>query len=71
MLVKIYAEETKKTDVRGNIVNPGAVRTAMRAAAMPGEDPAALLPPEAITDVFVDLSLPRCVRHGAVVGAQI
>ena len=71
MLVKIYAEETKKTDVRVNIVNPGAVRTAMRAAAMPGEDPAALLPPEAITDVFVDLSLPSCVRHGAVVGAQI
>ncbi len=53
------------------MVIPGAVRTAMRAAAMPGEDPAALLPPEAITDVFVDLSLPSCVRHGAVVGAQI
>jgi len=70
MLVATYAEETAKTSVRVNLVNPGAVRTGMRAKAMPGEDPMTLPPPEAVTDVFVELALPACRRHGAIVSAQ-
>ena len=70
-LAGIYAEEVRNTPVRVNILDPGAVRTAMRAEAMPGEDPATLPPPEAITDSFVALALPSCTRHGDVVQASV
>jgi len=71
MLVRTYAAETEKSELRVNIVNPGIVRTEMRAAAMPGEDPASLVRPEAITNVFVELSLSTCRRHGEVVPIQV
>ena len=70
MLARVYAEEVRKTPVRVNLVDPGAVRTAMRARAMPGEDPAALPPPEAVTGVFVALAEPSCRRHGETVRAR-
>ena len=41
-LVGAWAEETEKTGLRVNIVSPGAMRTGMRAAAFPGEDPETL-----------------------------
>ncbi len=47
-LVKSYAAETGGvTNVRANVFYPGAVRTAMRAQAVPGEDPNSLPPPAA------------------------
>ena len=64
MLVKTYASETAKTNLRVNFIDPGVVRTNMRAAAMPGEDPASLPAPEMITDIFVELALAACTRHG-------
>jgi NAD(P)-dependent dehydrogenase (short-subunit alcohol dehydrogenase family) len=69
MLVKVWAGETRQTRLRINLVDPGIVRTQMRANAFPGEDPAAHPPPEAITDVFVALALPDCTRHGETVAA--
>ena len=45
MLFKTYAEELRNTPHRVAIIDPGAMRTKMRAAAMPGEDPAALPDP--------------------------
>jgi NAD(P)-dependent dehydrogenase (short-subunit alcohol dehydrogenase family) len=69
MLARLYAEEVAKTPVRVNLLDPGVVRTAMRAQAMPGEDPDTLPPPEAITDTFVALASPGCRRHGEVVRA--
>ena len=45
-LVKTYAHELEDTSVRVNLVNPGSVRTAMRAKAFPGEDPNTLPDPE-------------------------
>jgi len=69
MLVKIYAAEITKTKVKANLIDPGAVRTAMRAEAYPGEDPMSLPGPEDITDVFVDLADPACERNGEVVRA--
>ena len=71
MLAGIYAEEVKNTSVRVNILDPGAVRTAMRAEAMPGEDPETLPPPEAIADSFLELALPSCIRHGEIVKAEV
>jgi NAD(P)-dependent dehydrogenase (short-subunit alcohol dehydrogenase family) len=63
-MVTTYAAELGKTNARANIIEPGIVRTAMRAAAMPGEDPSTLPEPAAITDVFVDLADPACTRNG-------
>ena len=63
-LVQTYAAETEKTNIRVNLLNPGKTRTAMRAAAMPGEDPLSLKPPESLGDLFVELASADCNRHG-------
>ena len=41
--------------IRVAIVDPGATRTAMRARAYPGEDPASVKPPEAVAERLVAL----------------
>jgi len=46
MLAKTYAEENRTTKLRVAIIDPGAMRTKMRAQAMPGEDPETLPAPE-------------------------
>jgi NAD(P)-dependent dehydrogenase (short-subunit alcohol dehydrogenase family) len=69
-MVKIYALEMAHTNVRANIVNPGGVRTKMRAAAFPGEDPATLPAPEDIVDIFVDLAEASCDANGETFHAQ-
>lgn len=66
-LARTYAAETKKTNVKVNIIDPGATRTRMRAAAFPGEDPRTLKPPEAITDPFVALAEASETRSGEIV----
>lgn len=63
-MVYTYANETAKTKVRANLIDPGAVRTAMRAAAMPGEDPSTLPAPDEITHRFVELASDSCSHHG-------
>jgi NAD(P)-dependent dehydrogenase (short-subunit alcohol dehydrogenase family) len=68
-MVKSWAAELANTPVRINLLSPGPIRTSMRAQAFPGEDPASLRPPEAITDLFVELALPTCTRNGEVVNA--
>src|SRR5512145_954492 len=67
MMIKTWAAELERTKVRVNLLSPRIVRTAMRAAAFPGEDPARLRPPESITDAFVDLAAPDCTRNGEIV----
>ena len=69
MLVKVYAAELGKTNVRANLVNPGPIRTGMRAKAFPGEDPMSLRPPAAITDCFVDLADAACTKNGEAMEA--
>jgi len=55
-LVLAYGEEVKNISaIRTHIVDPGATRTAMRAKAFPGEDPATLKGPEAVAQAIVDL----------------
>ena len=44
-LVRTYAGEIAHTKARANLIDPGPMRTAMRAKAMPGEDPATLPDP--------------------------
>lgn len=69
-LAATWAQEMDKTALRINTVNPGAVRTSMRAKAYPGEDPATLRTPEEITDIFVELGAAECGHHGKVLNAQ-
>lgn len=69
-LVKTYAGEVADSPVRANLINPGPVATAMRAKAMPGEDPETLPKPEDITEAFVKLALPECRENGIVVDCQ-
>jgi NAD(P)-dependent dehydrogenase (short-subunit alcohol dehydrogenase family) len=65
-LVKTYAAETVTTGLRVNLVNPGIVRTRMRAEAMPGEDPATLPPPEVIAEALLPLLDPAVTTTGAI-----
>lgn len=56
ILVQCYGEEMKNISaIRTHIVNPGATRTAMRAKAFPGEDPATLKGPEVVAQAILDL----------------
>jgi len=70
MIAKIYAEETVTTNVKVNILNPGATRTNMRARAFPGEDPESVKAPESIADDFLRLIDPACTLHGETITAQ-
>ena len=55
-LLDCYAHEVGKiSPLRVAIVNPGATRTATRARAYPGEDPASVKPPEAVAVRIVAL----------------
>ncbi|MBI4275428.1 MAG: SDR family NAD(P)-dependent oxidoreductase [Rhizobiales bacterium] len=64
ILARTYAAENAKTRVRVNLINPGPTRTRMRAAAMPGEDPATLKTPEQVAEKIVALCLPDCRENG-------
>lgn len=50
-----YAKETEKTPIKTLLVNPGPLRTAMRAKAVPGEDPTTLKTPTDLAPHLVDL----------------
>src|SRR6201997_812728 len=69
-LVKIYAGEIAKTRVRANLIDPGIVRTRLRARAFPGEEPSRSPAPESVSDAFLALALPECTRNGEVVMAS-
>lgn len=63
-LVKSYAGEVVQTHLKVNVFYPGAVRTAMRAKAMPGENPDTLPQPSDIAPQLVDLLSPTLSEHG-------
>lgn len=55
-MMQIWSDELEtNTSVRFNSIDPGAVRTAMRASAYPGEDPNSLPRPEEILTVYLYL----------------
>ena len=66
-LALTYAEECATTNVKVNLLSPGAVRTAMRARAMPGEDPETLPKPAALAPLIVELLSPSNTRNGELV----
>lgn len=70
MTAGIYAEETKKTNVRVNMINPGGTRTNMRAAAMPGENPEDVKSPDAINHFFLELASPAYDKTGQMIECE-
>jgi NAD(P)-dependent dehydrogenase (short-subunit alcohol dehydrogenase family) len=66
-LVKTYAAEQANTSkVRANLFSPGPTRTAMRAKAMPGEDPMSLPSAQDVAARLVEMCAPDFAENGAV-----
>src|SRR5208283_1994063 len=66
-IVRTYAAETLNTsNVRVMLVNPGPLRTLMRAKAMPGEDPAMLRTPQDLAPKIVEMGSPQWTETGKV-----
>jgi NAD(P)-dependent dehydrogenase (short-subunit alcohol dehydrogenase family) len=65
-LAKTWALELADTPAKVNIVNPGPIRTGMRAKAFPGEDPATLSTPDDIVPLFLSLADPGFDQSGKI-----
>jgi NAD(P)-dependent dehydrogenase (short-subunit alcohol dehydrogenase family) len=66
-LARTYAGEVTKTKLRVNLIDPGIVRSKLRAAAFPVESQETLRQPEDVTEGFVALASADCARHGELV----
>ena len=66
-MVQSYAQETEQTNLRVNLINPGPIRTQMRAKAMPGEDPDTLAYPADIAPHIIPLLSPDWGTHGQII----
>ncbi len=69
-LGQILAAELGERGVRVNVIDPGGMRTEMRAAAYPDEDPMTLVVPEDNTGVFLWLAL-ESDAHGQRFQAKV
>ncbi len=64
-LARTYAAETVNTsNIRVMLINPGPLRTLMRAKAMPGEDPSTLRPPQELAPKIVEICSPDWTETG-------
>lgn len=63
-LAKTWAAELANTPVRVNLINPGPIRTGMRAQAFPGEDPNTLPEPALVAALFLKLAGSALVETG-------
>ncbi|AYG58621.1 SDR family NAD(P)-dependent oxidoreductase [Rhizobium jaguaris] len=63
-LARTWAGETQSTTLRITSVDPGATRTAMRAQAMPGEDPETLPHPRDVAQAILPLAGPDVTETG-------
>ena len=66
-MVRIYAAEVERFGVKVNLLDPGPVRSQMRAQAFPGEDPNSLPTPEDVAPWFLELAEAGCARHGEII----
>ena len=70
-LTQTLADELENTNIRVNCIDPGAVRTGMRQAAYPAEDPRTLPTPESLTGAYLYLLGPESRRvNGERIRAQ-
>ncbi|MDG2313651.1 MAG: SDR family NAD(P)-dependent oxidoreductase [Alphaproteobacteria bacterium] len=66
-MAKVWASELENTSVKVNVVNPGPTRTEMRSTAFPGENPNTIKSADNVTDAFVELASPNCIRNGEII----
>ena len=59
-LMKCWADEIESTNIRASIVDPGRMRTQLRAQAYPGEEPETVIHPSAIGPLMVELARGDC-----------
>jgi NAD(P)-dependent dehydrogenase (short-subunit alcohol dehydrogenase family) len=69
-LARSWADEAKNMALKVNSVDPGATRTAMRAQAMPGEDPMTLPHPSEIGARIAAIASPAEMRTGQIYQAK-
>ncbi len=69
-MMRSWAQETESLPLRVNAADPGATRTAMRAQAMPGEDPETLPHPSEIAKRIVPLASPALKETGLIFQAK-
>jgi len=65
-MAKSYAGEMESSGVKANVFYPGAVRTGMRAKAVPGEDASTLPHPREIAPKLVDMVAPSNQNNGHI-----
>jgi NAD(P)-dependent dehydrogenase (short-subunit alcohol dehydrogenase family) len=66
-ILRSYAADTVNvSNIKAMSVNPGPMRTKMRASAMPGEDPMTLRTPEEFAPKLVDLCGPDWTETGKI-----
>ncbi len=63
-LAKTYAHEVASTNVKVNLLDPGRIRTRMRAQAYPGEDEKTVPAPDAIVPLALSLLTPEVTTSG-------
>ncbi|RTM09395.1 MAG: SDR family NAD(P)-dependent oxidoreductase [Hyphomicrobiales bacterium] len=69
-MMRSWAHETESLPLRVNAADPGATRTAMRAQAMPGEDPETLPHPSEIARRILPLTSPALKETGLIFQAK-
>ncbi len=70
IMAKTWAAELENTNIRVNLINPGATRTNMRAEAFPGEDPETLPSADELAQAFIPLVEAGCMRNGEILQAR-
>ncbi|WP_417449011.1 SDR family NAD(P)-dependent oxidoreductase [Kordiimonas sp.] len=63
-LALTYSAESRISNVKVNLVDPGPIATDMRTRAVPGEDASTLPTPSDIAPLFVELASPDCGKAG-------
>jgi len=66
-LALTYANECKINNVKVNLIDPGPIRTHMRAKAVPGEDASTLPAPVDIAPLFAELASPAYDKTGQLI----
>jgi NAD(P)-dependent dehydrogenase (short-subunit alcohol dehydrogenase family) len=65
-LAKTYANETRDSAIKVNLVDPGATATRMRAEAYPGEDQSTLRSAKDVAEAFVPLAMADFTETGQI-----
>jgi NAD(P)-dependent dehydrogenase (short-subunit alcohol dehydrogenase family) len=69
MMARSYAAETAKSPLKVNLVDPGPLRTRLRAQAFPGEDPAKVPSPESAAGLFLEPASADYAATGQLIAA--